>query len=194
MWQLTTLDTSIHWNTEVQYPAPCFWYISENILLFIVLPSPTKHWYCRHQEILIEFTFSIISSAHTVDYLDFRTSKLNLHKRLLSHDFTLLARSPAGCLMTLSVHIFITEVSVLSACSLCWSWPCLPHSPHPPVDNSPYSSWGVVLHFSCNLMLTSTRCLTSCCDQSCHLHFTLPNPFPPVPVKPPVPQAIYHPV
>lgn len=49
--------------------------------------------------------------------------------------------------------------------------------PHPPVDNNPHSSWGAVLHFSCNLLLVSSPCLTSCRHLSCHLPFTFTNPF-----------------
>lgn len=71
---------------------------------------------------------------------------------------------------------------------------CLPRRPRPHVDNTPRSSWSADLCFSCSLLLASARCLTSRLDQSCHLHFTLTRPFPPISPQPSVPQVIYHPV
>lgn len=126
--------------------------------------------------------FSDVRCAHCT-LLGLQDFRLNLHGRILCNDLSLPAGSPAGCVM--SVHVLITEVSVLSARSFCWSWPCLPRCLHSRVDNSPYSSWGAVLHFSCNLLLplASNRCLTSRRHQSCHLHFTLTSSFSPHPSK-----------
>lgn len=120
--------------------------------------------------------------------------KFYLHEMIFVSRFHPSSWEPCRLCDDTCVHIFITEVSLMSPCSYCWSRPCLPHCLHLSVDNSPPSDWGVVLHFSCNLLLVSARCLTSWRHMSCHLHFTFTNPFSPVRLKPPVPQVIYHPV